>query len=265
MFLNKKKKITYLKVLSRKKIKLKRSSSKLKKSRFSLIKKKSFLKLKKKWRFWRIFKRFFLFTKKITFFKKLQWSFNNARILKHQLLKMYLPTNKKKYLFTYKNKIGTKWFSFFLRKLELRLSILLLRARFCYKLINCYSAIKYNLILVNGIIFNKINYVLSCLDLIQKRRSINLFFRLVVSRPARLKWRKKRWRQARYMFWKIRRVSHFNLFWNRKQNTTVNYLEINYKIPACIIIKQPFLKELLLNKQVKMLTLSILKKIYFLY
>lgn len=55
------------------------------------------------------------------------------------------------------------------------------------------------------------------------------------------------------------------MYFSRKQNTILNYLEINYKIPALILIKQPFLKELYLNKQPRMLTNIILKKIYFIY
>ncbi len=55
------------------------------------------------------------------------------------------------------------------------------------------------------------------------------------------------------------------MYFSRKQNTVLNYLEINYKIPALIILKQPFLKELYINKQPKMLTKTILKKIYYLY
>ena len=55
------------------------------------------------------------------------------------------------------------------------------------------------------------------------------------------------------------------MFWSKKQNTTLNYLEINYKIPAAIVLKQPFLKELFLNRIAKGLTHKILKKIYFIY
>jgi len=55
------------------------------------------------------------------------------------------------------------------------------------------------------------------------------------------------------------------MYFSKKQNTTLNYLEINYKVPALVILKQPFLKELYLNKQPRLLTKIILKKIYFIY
>lgn len=251
-----------------------------KKSNLVLLKKykpnlKPFKK-KKKWKNWRQFKKFFLFKKKIYFFAKIKWRFNNVRILWHQLTKMYLPTIKK--LITNWKKNKTNKFYFFLKNLELRLSTLILRARFCYKLTNSYNAIKLNLILVNGIIINKIWCFVNIFDLIQKRRTLkpnkkkvpktiktkknkqkNLF------RTERYKWRRYHWNKSKYIIWKIRRISHFNLYFSQKQNNFINYLEINYKIPAFIVLKQPFLKELYLNKQPHILTKVILKKIYYLY
>ena len=55
------------------------------------------------------------------------------------------------------------------------------------------------------------------------------------------------------------------MHWVKKQNTTLNYLEINYKIPAGIVLKQPFLKELIINQEPKMINNIILQKIFFLY
>jgi hypothetical protein len=107
--------------------------------------------------------------------------------------------------------------------------------------------------------------MLNVLDLFQKKRQKNIFFKNTNKRKERLKWRKFRWKKARFIFWKIRRASNFNMYWVKKQNTTINYLEINYKIPAGILIKKPFLKELYLNRQKKILTNNILKKIYFMY
>lgn len=262
-------KLKFLKKSSKKILKFKKSFGR---SKNKVIKKKPsrFFKLKKKWRHWRFFKRYFLSIKKIKFYTKLQWRFNNVRILWHQLKKFYLPALKN-LLFSQK-KIGHNKFYFFLQKLELRLCVLLLRARFCYKLINAYNAIKMNFVLVNGVIMNKIHFLLVIQDLFQKRRLIkrlklDLTFkrRQLEKRIIRFKWRKYRWKRARFVIWKTRRLSHFNLYWSKKQNTTVNYLEINYKIPACIIIKQPFLKELFLSRNHKILTKAILKKVYFLY
>jgi hypothetical protein len=86
-------------------------------------------------------------------------------------------------------KIGDKKFFFFLQKLELRLSTLLIRSRFFFKLNNAYNAIKLNLILVNGIIINNTNYHLNKLDLFQKRRTMltTFFFKKKKKRFERLK------------------------------------------------------------------------------
>ena len=224
-------------------------------------------KLEKKWRFWRSFKQSFLNIKKITFYKKLEWNYNTKRLIWHQILSLYLPKKKNLLVNFNTNKINHIKFYFFIKKLELRLSTILLRARFVFKIINSYNAIKMNLILVNGIIINKNNYILRIQDLFQKRRTniCKTYFKITKRRIYRLQWRKFRWKKARFLLWKIRRTSHFNLYWTRKQNTFLNFLEINYKIPAGIIIKQPFLKELLIKKQTKLFNSTLLKKIYFLY
>lgn len=250
-----------------------------KQAKIFLLKKKKILKplkKQKKWKKWREFKKFFLFKKKIYFFAKLQWRFNNMRILWHQLIKSYLPTIKK--LMHQSKKKKNNKFYFFLKYLELRLATLILRARFCYKLINSYNSIKFNLITINGVIINKIWYLVSILDMLQKRRTLKTKKPLKIThkqkkkkksqielRTERFKWRRYHWNKSRYVLWKIRRISHFNMYFSRKQNTILNYLEINYKIPAAILIKQPFLKELYLNKQPRILTKNILKKIYYIY
>lgn len=249
---------------------------KKKKSKLKIYKKNNrifkFFKKKKKWKNWRQFKKIFLFKKKIHFFAKIKWRFNNMRILWHQLSKMYLP-NIKALTCQWKKKNNNKFY-FFLKQLEFRLPTIILRARFCYKLVNSYNAIKLNLIVVNGVIINKIWYLLNILDLVQKRRTLKekppivqpkSKNRKIMIRTERFKWRRYQWNKSRYVLWKIRRISHFNMYFSRKQNTIINYLEINYKIPAFIIIKQPFIKELYINKQPRMLTKMILKKIYYIY
>ena len=263
-----------------------------KKSKFFFFKKKNNnlrKKKKKKWKNWRAFKKNFLFGKKINFFAKIKWRFNNIRILWHQLIKMYVPKIKN-LTYQYIKKKNNKFF-FFLKNLELRLAPLLLRARFCYKLINAFNAIKYNVILINGVIINKIWYLLNLLDLIEKRRTIKKKILALSEKPRikitikkksikkksikkksikkkrtiRFQWRRYHWNKSKYVLWKLRRISHFNMYFSKKQNTTLNYLEINYKVPALVILKQPFLKELYLNKQPRLLTKIILKKIYFIY
>lgn len=228
-------------------------------------KSKTFFKLKKKWRFWRFFKRIFLSSKKITFFEKVSSRHNYIRIIYHQLNKIYSYKIRNTISKNIKKEKNILKFIFFFKLFELKLSTLLLRSRFFYKTINCINAIKFKLITVNGIIINDSKFSVIVKDLIQKRRIKKQKKYSTHFRIKRLKWRNFRWRKARFIFWKIRRQSHFNLFWNKKQNTFLNYLEINYKIPAFIVIKLPLIKEILLFKQSKLITPLLLKKIYFLY
>lgn len=224
------------------------------------------LKPSKKFRVFKQFKQAFLFTKKTTLFKRLQTYFNESRLVWSQFLKNYSKKNRISELFTYKNKIGEKKFFFFLQKLELRLSTLLIRSRFFFKLTNAYNAIKLNLILVNGILINNTNFHLNELDLFQKRRtSLILFFNKKTKRLERLKWRNFRWKKARFIFWKIRKQSNLNLFLAKKENSILNYLEINYKIPAAIVLRPPFFSELILKNELGILKPSILQKIYYVF
>lgn len=234
--------------------------------------KKIVFKLKKKWSYWRGFKKFFLNKRKVTFYKKLQWQYNEKRYIWHQLSKLY--SKKIKNLMNKNSKILEFKYHFLLSSLELRLPVILLRARFCIKIINGENEIKNNNILLNGFICNNIRLLLNLQDLFQKRRKKSTMLKnkeylkknnLPYNRPERLKWRKHRWKKARYIFWKVRRASSFNMYHNRKQNIIVNYLEINYKVPAGILIKYPFTKEIILSKNKKILTHALLKKIFFVY
>lgn len=249
----------------KKKENLKKKSNQFVKKKAINIKYKTFFKLKKKWRFWRFFKKAFLTQKKITFFEKINSRFNYIRIICHQLNKVYSCKIKniisKKIT---KNKNNLK-FIFFFKIFELKLSTVLLRSRFFYKTMNCVNAIKLKLITVNGIIINNAKFSVNIKDLVQKRRTKKKNKFPVYMRLKRLKWRNFRWKKARFLFWKIRRQSHFNLFWIKKQNTYLNYLEINYKIPAFIVLRSPMIKEIVLLAQPKLLTNILLKKIYFLY
>jgi len=230
-----------------------------------LLSNKKHRKLKKKWRFWRGFKQYFINNRKLTFFKKLQWNFNERRLIWHQLSQIYLPKIKNKF----SKRQDTKFF-FVLNNLEFRLPVILLRSRFYTKINNCYESIKKRLICINGVIIKDKSYLLQKLDLYQKRRHINNHFnknknKKYLNRIKRLKWRRFRWKKARFIFWKIRRQSNFNLYLNKRINNYFNFLEINYKIPAGIVIKKPFVNEIIINKQKSLLSYQILKKIYFLY
>ena len=210
----------------------------------------------------------FLLKKKISFFKKLKVYFNETRLIWHKIIKIFSHYSKKKWI-NYKKKVGHFKFFFFIFKLESRLSTLLLRTRFFYKIVNCYIAIKYKLILVNSIILNNTNFLIKKLDLIQKRRTKLPTPKKskikIKKRIYRLKWRKNRWKQARFYFWKIRRVSNFNLYFSKKQRSMFNYLEINYKIPAFVLLRMPLKSEILLTKEPSLLYSTLLSKIYFIF
>ena len=224
----------------------------------------------------------FLLKKKITFFKKLNVYFNERRLIWHKIIKIFLPNSKKKWI-RYKKKISHTKFFYFILKLERRLSTLLLRARFFYKMVNSYKAIKYKLVLVNNIIITKTDFLVNKLDLIQKKRTKipvkknNKFHKNIKSltkndklcykkkRYERMKWRKNKWKKARFLFWKIRRASHFNMYFAKKETTIFNYLEVNYKIPAFILTRVPLKNEIVLNRQRNLAHFILLSKIYFIY
>ena len=231
-----------------------------------------------------------LLKKKITFFKKLNLYYNERRLIWHKIIKIFLPNSKKKWI-KYKKKIGHIKFFYFILKLERRLSTLLLRARFFYKIINSYRAIKYRLVLGNNIIIIRTDFLVNKLDLIQKKRTkipakknnkltikkSNKSHKNINSlkknnklcykkkRYERMKWRKNRWKKARFLFWKIRRASHFNMYFAKKETTIFNYLEINYKIPAFFLTRMPLKNEIVLNKQRSLIHSILLSKIYFIY
>lgn len=214
----------------------------------------------------RLFKRTFIFRKKTTFFKRLQTYFNEARLVWRQFSKYYLKKNQR-VLIKYKTKVGHQRFFYFLQKLELRLSTILIRSRFFYKLSNACNAIKLGFILINGIVIKKVNYMVNVLDLFQKRRTLlsENFFNKRQQRLDRLVWRHYRWKKARFIFWQVRRASDLNMYHIKKESCMINYLEINYKIPAGIILRNPFFKELVWKKQPGVLKPRILQKIYFVF
>jgi hypothetical protein len=52
---------------------------------------------------------------------------------------------------------------------------------------------------------------------------------------------------------------------SKKIALSLNYLELNYRILTGIVIRKPVLGEILISSSKKILSLSLLKKIYFLY
>jgi hypothetical protein len=81
------------------------------------------------------------------------------------------------------------------------------------------------------------------------------------------KWRKFLWRKwrkrAKFNKLIIKRMPLFRF--SKKIVVSLNYLEVNYKILTGIIIKKPLLGEILLGSSKKILSSTMLKKIYFLY
>jgi hypothetical protein len=62
---------------------------------------------------------------------------------------------------------------------------------------------------------------------------------------------------------KLKRLSIFRF--SKKIVLSLNYLEVNYKIQTGIIVKKPELGEILLSYSKKILSSTMLKKVYFLY
>jgi len=218
-------------------------------------------KLKKKWRFWRMFKFFFLRRKKKFFFPKIRWLFSQKRIIWHQLSTMYGKNIKNRAYNNFKSKIifNTK-FAFVLSKLELRLNILLLRMSFVNKLLQANVVILKKKIKINSIIKHQ-NYLVSIGDLINYI-PIDICFKNDIRRN-KLKWYRFKW-----VKWKkiVKKKKKFNrIFFSLKKNFVFNYVEINYIFFSAILLKYPLLGEISYRNKKRLLVTSLLKKIYFLY
>lgn len=216
-------------------------------------------KLKKKWRFWRLFKRFFLKKKKIKMFYRLKWIFDQKRIIWHNLYTLY--GSRIKYLKYKKTQtrflFGVRFFKI-LSYFELRLDILMLRLGWVDSRLLAKSLISKGDVLVNGK-KKKSQFLVNVGDTVQK-----IPRKLIKKRFFLLKWRRFKWNRWRQQFWKIG-TKVPRIFWLFKKNLVVNFLEINYKIFSCIILREPLTGEILLEKQKRMWSTKRLKKIYFLY
>jgi len=226
-------------------------------------------KLKKKWRFWRSFKFYFLRKKSLSYFSKLKWFFNQTRIIWHYFTSLYGKKIKSLIFNKTSNKIAFgKSFIAIIVFLELRLNILLLRMRFATKQLESNILIKKGFILVNGALKTK-NYLARINDIIKKTIVLPLSY---VPRLKtciwRHKWRKYKWISHKKILkrraWKLGKKRR-NVFWLSKTVLSVNFLEINYVIWACLLIKLPTFGEVLISKSQKYLSSTMLKKIYFLF
>jgi hypothetical protein len=122
-------------------------------------------KLKKKWRFWREFKRYFLFDKTHMFIK-FRWLHNYKRILNHQYAEAYCVDLKSKLSHIYRKKISKGRLFSYLLKFDYRIDILSTRIfnikrikwtwtllYFGYLTINFKPVNRYYILKVNDIIF----------------------------------------------------------------------------------------------------------------
>lgn len=216
-------------------------------------------KLKKKWRFWREFKFFFLNNQKKKFFTRSKWIFNQKRIIWHQISSMYgnkiknLAYNTNKYKLTF----NSRFFNLIIF-LETRLNIILLRLGFFSKLLHANKNIADQIVYVNNRWKNE-NYILKIGDIL----IVHLFpYNFSIKKRFKnLLWRRFQWRNLK------KKIQHncINFFWVSKQNLIINYFETNYKISSSVMIRKPLIGETLINNNQKLLTLNLLKKIYFLY
>lgn len=237
-------------------------SSVVKISSFLQYRKKA--KLKKKWRFWRSFKFYFLRKKSLSYFSKLKWLFNQNRIMWHHLSNLY--GKQIKYLVFKKTKTKLAFGKPFLTTLsflELRLNILLIRMRFASKLLEANTLIAGKLVSVNGS-FKQKTYLVRVNDIVKKTS-------LASNKPV-LRFFAKKWRHFSWKKWRRRTkfntklVKHVSMFrFSKKIALSLNYLELNYKILTGIVIRKPVMGEILISSSKKILSFSMLKKIYFLY
>lgn len=147
--------------------------------------------------------------------------------------------------------------------LELRLNILLIRMRFVSKLLESNLLLTKKLIDVNGI-FKQKNYLVRVNDIIKStpKKLKNPIARFFTKKWRLFLWRK--WRKTnKFSKQKTKRVS---MFWfSKKIVLSLNYLEVNYKILTGIIVRKPLFGETLISSSKKILSSTMLKKIYFLY
>lgn len=156
---------------------------------------------------------------------------------------------------------GKPFFSI-LSFLELRLNILLIRMRFASKLLEANNLVSSQSIYVNGSLKQK-NYLVRVNDIVYKKpKSLSGLTRFFTKKWRLFIWRK--WRKRT----KCNRegTKRVSLHWFlNKIVLSLNYLEINYKILTGIVIRRPLFGETIMSSSKKILSSTMLKKIYFLY
>jgi len=219
-----------------------------------------FRKLKKKWRFWRVFRFYFLRSKKKNFFPKINWLFNQRRIIWHQLSVIYGKKIKNWVYTNHKSKkIFNSKFGSILCKLELRLNVLLVRMGFVNKLRQADFFIFEGKVKVNFFVKHK-RYSVCKNDLI--------FFIITFAKIRHLKrFKKNRWKYSKWKKWKIQsKNKRFQrIFFSLKKNFIFNFMEINYYYYFSTLLRPPLLGEISYRNKKRFLTSRLLQKIYFIY
>lgn len=225
----------------------------------ALIRQKSILKKLKKWRFWKVFKYYFLRSKKKNYFTKISWFYNQRRIIWHHFMIIYgkkiknlaYTNNKSKKIFNTK-------FGSILCKLELRLNVLVLRIGFVNKLQQANYLISNSKILINSIKKHK-NYFVRIKNIISFSQYLKI---RDLKRFKKIRWRRLKWNKWKKQY-KNKKFRY--IFYLLKKNFTFNFMEVNYYYYFSILLKIPSLGEISYSNKKKFLTLRLLQKIYFLY
>ena len=158
--------------------------------------------------------------------------------------------------------------------LELRLNILLIRIRFVSKVLEANTLLVNRSVVVNGF-FKQKSYLAKVNDIIAFNKLVFKVIGGVDKKGKKLRFVTKKWRKFLWKRWRkknkfnkvnksvIKRISIFRF--SKKIVLSLNYLEVSYKILTCIVLKKPVLGEVLIGSSKKILSSTMLKKIYFLY
>lgn len=216
-------------------------------------------KIKKKWRFWRLFRQFFLRNKKKINFPKIKLLKKKKQVIWSQVSVLY---GKKIRNIAYKGHsskfIFNKRFSNILCKLELRLNVILFRVCFVTKIIEANKLIKNKKIFVNNVVKHR-EYLLIKGDIVCFSNYSGIISQLI--RYNKVFWDRFKWKKYKKLIKKKINLS----FFLRKNSFVYNYLEVNYCYLSFILLRIPMLGEVLFRSKKQLLTTSLFKKIYFLY
>lgn len=221
-------------------------------------------KLKKKWRFWRSFKKFFLKRRKKNLFSKLRWRYTQLSNARKYFVSLYGSKFGASLLNRYSKK--KRAFFNFLPSLETKLAVLLTRLLLARSGLVAKDLIKDRLVLVNNVTKNLHYYVKPC-DVITVQGNESTLLRPKYSIKV-LSWRRFRWRS---FFWKRRkafksiRKFQFTSLWSFRTARAFNYFEVNYRIRSGILLRTPLIGEVILQVSSKVVSKSLLKKVYFMY